>query len=186
MRFEDQQREIYFPVPLEYARATRTWHVLDPNETYDIGGVEVRLTLLSHPGGAYAYRLSHEGKTFVFATDGEYYRMDAESTAHYVEFFKNADLLVFDAQYPFDQAIDSKRDWGHSTPKMGAELAFRAGVKQLALFHHDPLSSDERLWEAVNEAYHHLSVRARSSGIVPGTSPLTAVLLASEGLVVDL
>jgi phosphoribosyl 1,2-cyclic phosphodiesterase len=182
MRFEDQQREIYFPVPLDYMRGTRTWEVLDPNETVHIAGVEIRMILLSHPGGAYAYRISHGGKTFVYATDGEYHRMDGESTARYVEFFKGADLLMFDAQYSFEQAIDEKRDWGHSTPKMGAELAFRAGVKRLALTHHDPIAGDERLWEAVAEAYNHLAFRSRPTGQVPDTE----VLLAQEGRVVDL
>ena len=184
MRFEDQQREIFFPVPLDYMRATRTWEVLDPTETVNIEGVQVSLRLLSHPGGAYAYRFEHEGKVFVYATDGEYHRMDLESTAHYVEFFRDADLLIFDSQYSFEQAIDEKRDWGHSTPKMGAELAFRAGVKCLALFHHDPVASDERLWSAVDEAYHHLIFRSRSAR--QDANKLTQVILAREGLSLDL
>jgi phosphoribosyl 1,2-cyclic phosphodiesterase len=33
MRFEDQQREIYFPVSLDYMRSTRTWRVLDPKRS---------------------------------------------------------------------------------------------------------------------------------------------------------
>jgi phosphoribosyl 1,2-cyclic phosphodiesterase len=184
MRFEDQQREVYFPVPVDYMRSTRTWEVLDPNETVEIAGVTIKLTLLSHPGGSYAYRFEHDGRVFVYATDGEYHRMDTESTAHYVEFFRNADLLVFDAQYSFEQAIDEKRDWGHSTPKMGAELAFRAGVKRLALYHHDPGATDEKLWAAVDEAYHHLVFRSRNSN--QSAIHLTQVLLAREGLMVDL
>ena len=102
MRFEDQQREVYYPVPLDYMRSTRTWQILDPTEALEIDGVKVRLTLLSHPGGSYAYRFENDGQVFVYATDGEYHRMDTESTAHYVEFFRDADLLVFDAQYSFD------------------------------------------------------------------------------------
>ncbi len=181
-RFEDQQREVYFPVSLDYMRAERTWEVLDPNETVTIEGVEVRMMLLSHPGGAYAYRLSYGGKTLVYATDGEYQRMDAEHTARYVEFFRDADLLIFDAQYSFEQAIDEKRDWGHSTPKMGAELAFRARVKRLALTHHDPMATDEKLWNAVAEAYNYLAFRSRSG--VP--NPETEVILAQEGRSIDL
>ena len=184
MRFEDQQREIYFPVPVDYMRATRTWELLDPSETCYIGDIRVSMTLLSHPGGAYAYRFEYQDKVLVFATDGEYQRMDQASTARYVEFFRDADLLIFDAQYSFAQAIDEKRDWGHSTPKMGAELAYRAGVKRLALFHHEPLAGDESLWEGVEEAYHHLNFRNR--GIANSDHPLTQVLLAREGLVVDL
>jgi phosphoribosyl 1,2-cyclic phosphodiesterase len=182
-RFEDQQREIYFPIPVEYMRSTRTWSTLDPREKLEFAdGLTVELTLLAHPGGAYAYRFSHEGKVFVFATDGEYQNMDPENTAHFVKFFQDADMLVFDTQFSFEQVIDAKRDWGHSTPKMGAEFAWRADAKRLALFHHDPMASDEQLWAAVGEAYAHIAFKSRSTGI----SKSIEVLLAREGLSVDL
>lgn len=183
-RFEDQQREIFFPVPLDYMQSTRTWSLLDPNETVEIEGVKVSLTLLSHPGGAYAYRFEHNGKVLVYATDGEYQRMDVNSTVNYVEFFRNADLLIFDAQYTFEQAIDAKRDWGHSTPIMGAELTYRANVKRLALTHHEPIATDEQLWKAVETAYAHLVFRSRGSGL--RSDQLAQVELAREGLVIDL
>ncbi len=181
-RFEDQQREVYFPVAMDYMSATRTWTVLDPNERLQINNVQIEMMLLSHPGGAYAYRLTHQGKVLVYATDGEYQRMDAEHTARYVEFFRDADLLIFDAQYSFEQAIDEKRDWGHSTPKMGAEFAFRARCKRLALTHHDPMATDHQLWNAVAEAYNYLAFRSRGSG----QSAEIEVLLAQEGRTVEL
>ncbi len=183
-RFEDQQREVYFPVTLDYMRGTRTWEVLDPDQRVMIDGVEVSLARLSHPGGAYAYRFCFENKILVYATDGEYHRMDTDSTARYVEFFRDADLLVFDSQYSFEQAIDEKRDWGHSTPKMGAELAFRAGVKRLALTHHDPVATDEALWASVDEAYHHLVFRSRGARL--NIDNLAHVVLAREGLTIEL
>ncbi|HVO41124.1 MAG TPA: MBL fold metallo-hydrolase [Aggregatilineales bacterium] len=181
-RFEDQQREVYFPINVDYMRSTRTWSIIDPHEALDVAGVRVQATLLSHPGGAYAYRFEHGGKVMVFATDGEYQSMDPESTIHYVKFFQGADLLVFDSQYSFEAVIDAKRDWGHSTPKMGAELAYRADAKRLALFHHDTMATDDQLWAAVAEAYAHLAYKARSTGV---NKPIE-VLLAREGLSVDL
>ena len=183
-RFEDQQREVFFPVALNYGRANRLWDVLDPNETTEIAGVKVQLKLLYHPGGAYAYRFAHEDKVVVYATDGEYQRMSQEATQPFVDFFRGADLLIFDAQYSFEQAIDEKRDWGHSTPKMGAELAYRAGVKRLALTHHDPLVTDQQLWKAVEEAYSLLIYRSRNSA--QSIENLTQVLLAREGLTVEI
>ena len=53
------------------------------------------------------------------------------------DFFKDADLLIFDAQYNLTEVLD-KPDWGHSTPMMGAELAYRAQVKRLALISSRP------------------------------------------------
>ncbi|MBX3066954.1 MAG: MBL fold metallo-hydrolase, partial [Anaerolineae bacterium] len=38
LRLEDQQREVFFPVALNYMRASRSWEVLDPAETVEIAG----------------------------------------------------------------------------------------------------------------------------------------------------
>jgi phosphoribosyl 1,2-cyclic phosphodiesterase len=181
-RFEDQQREIYYPVSLDYMGSIRSWQVLDPNETIEIDGVKISMILLSHPGGAYAYRFSKDGHSIVYATDGEYQKMDQDSTARYVEFFRDADALIFDAQYSFEQVIDDRRDWGHSTPKMGAELAFRANVKRLVLTHHDPMATDDKLWDAVTEAYNYLAFRSKGMA----NPPKVEVLLAQEGLEIAL
>jgi ribonuclease BN (tRNA processing enzyme) len=74
----------------------------------------------------------------------------------YVKFFEEADLLVFDAQYTFTEALD-KADWGHSSALVGAEFARRARIKRLALFHHDPTSTDEKVWAAKAQAEAYLS-----------------------------
>ena len=39
---------------------------------------------------------------------------------------------------------------------VGAEFSRRAQVKRLALFHHDPTSSDEKIWAAKEEADAYL------------------------------
>lgn len=44
--------------------------------------------------------------------------MSSDSTQAYVDFFRDADLLIFDAQYTLNDALD-KADWGHSSPLMG-------------------------------------------------------------------
>jgi ribonuclease BN (tRNA processing enzyme) len=59
---------------------------------------------------------------------------------------RGADLLIHDAQYTVEEFAE-KRDWGHCTPEYAVWLAGRAGVKRLALFHHDPAHDDDRLDE---------------------------------------
>jgi len=83
-------------------------------------------------------------------------------------------LLIFDAQYSLNDALD-KVDWGHSTSVIGAELAHRAGVRRLALFHHDPLSDDEAVYTGLKQAESYLAKRR---------SPCQ-VMIASEGLEVE-
>jgi len=63
------------------------------------------------------------------------------------DFFAGADLLVHDAQYTMQEYQDGKIGWGHSPMEHAIITARRAGVKRLALFHHDPDRSDAELDE---------------------------------------
>ena len=58
-----------------------------------------------------------------------------------VAFTRNADLLIHDAQYTPEELKD-KKGWGHSSWEQAIEVAVQAGVKKLALFHHDPEHND--------------------------------------------
>ena len=40
----------------------------------------------------------------------------------YVNFFRDADLVIFDAMYSLADAISIKADWGHSSNIVGVEL----------------------------------------------------------------
>ncbi len=183
-RLRQVMRHPFFPVDLDYPQAVRTYHVLESGQKHEIEGVTVEILELHHPGGSFAYRFTFNNKIFVYATDGEYQNMEHEHTAPYEAFFKDADVLIFDAQYDFTEAITNKADWGHSTPKIGAELAWRAGVKRLVLTHHDPDSHAQHLWNKVDDADHHLRYRASRSG--NGHTQPVEVLLAHEGLTIEI
>ena len=45
-----------------------------------------------------------------------------------------------------------KQGYGHSTPQMACEVARAAGVKRLALFHHDPAYDDESVHDLEEQA----------------------------------
>ena len=51
--------------------------------------------------------------------------------------FQDADLVIFDTQYTFEESIN-KLDWGHSSASIAIDIAGRFNVKHLLLFHHDP------------------------------------------------
>jgi phosphoribosyl 1,2-cyclic phosphodiesterase len=173
-RLTRQQQSEFFPVPFSNMRATITFNRLQENEWQPIGNFRVYPLRLSHPGLTYGYRIEDGDSCLVMATDSEYKRVTPESTEQYVEFFREADLLVFDAQYSLSEVLD-KPDWGHSTAMMGAELAYRAKVKHLALFHHDPNSSDEQIWQAKEQAEAYLLTRCHN---LPGCE----VSVAYDGL----
>jgi CheY-like chemotaxis protein len=52
-----------------------------------------------------------------------------------------AGLVIHDAQYTPEE-YPSKKNWGHSTYEYAVGLAEAAGVRQLALTHHDPTHDD--------------------------------------------
>ncbi|NJL92373.1 MAG: MBL fold metallo-hydrolase [Anaerolineae bacterium] len=172
----------FFPVELDYPQATRSYHTLKPGHPHQINDVQIEMIPLHHPGTSYAYKLQGGGKTLVYANDAEYPQMDQQFTAPYEDFFRGADVLIFDAMYTYEAAVTSKVDWGHSTPKAGAELAWRAGVKRLILTHHDPEDADIALWSKIEDADQHIRFRnTRTSEERP-----LEVLLATEGLTLEI
>ena len=88
-----------------------------------------------------------------------------------VEAMEGADLLILDAQYD-DQEYATKRKWGHSSCFSATDLAIQAGAKSLALFHHDPESTDR----AIDEKVQSCRQRAAAHG-----ATLT-IMAAREGV----
>ena len=70
--------------------------------------------------------------------------MASRSIRDWWELARGADLLVHDAQYTAEE-LQKRRGWGHSSFDQAMQLAQMAGVKRLALTHHDPDHDDEFL-----------------------------------------
>jgi phosphoribosyl 1,2-cyclic phosphodiesterase len=100
----------------------------------------------AHPkDGVFVFKISMNGKCVVYATDIEGY---SGGDSRLIQFAQNADLLIHDAQYEHAEYADSKNSrqgFGHSTIDMACEVAEKASVKQLILFHHDPTHTDEQM-----------------------------------------
>jgi phosphoribosyl 1,2-cyclic phosphodiesterase len=132
-----------FPVRLDELGAQFSLREVRSGERLQIGDARVRVAKLNHPGGVYAYRIDHGGKSVVYATDTEHYACVDPTLRALAE---GADVLIYDTQYtPEEYRGDtgrSKVGWGHSTYVAGAELARAAGVGQYVMFHHDPTRTD--------------------------------------------
>lgn len=150
--FRRQHGAPSFPIPFDALGARIEFHVMEPGAVHHINGFQVTPHLLHHTGGAYAYRLGHDGRTLVYATDGEHKPEAVADDYPYVAFIRDADVLIFDAQYSLAEATTMKEDWGHSSNTVGVELALLAGVRRLVFFHHDPLNDDARLDAMVRDA----------------------------------
>jgi phosphoribosyl 1,2-cyclic phosphodiesterase len=140
---ERQMSAPVFPVRLDEVAAHVTTREVSLGEVLNIGEATVRVARGNHPGGVLAYRIEHEGRSVVYATDTEH---DACVDPGLRALCEGADVLIFDAQYTPEE-YKRKVGWGHSTYVAGTELARAAGVSSLVLFHHDPMREDAGVGE---------------------------------------
>ena len=146
-----QQDEPSFPVDFSYLRADIEFMQLEPGRRYDVAGMTVTAKLQRHAGDSFGYRFESNGRSVVYSTDSEHKLENPAETEGFVEFFRNADLVIFDAMYSLVEAVSVKEDWGHSSNIVGVELAQLANVKHLCMFHHEPAFNDERIQSVLNE-----------------------------------
>lgn len=157
-----QMEYSYFPVSTYQLAASLHFHDLK-EETFEIDGLTVTTCFLNHPVFMLGYRVTGEGKTVVYTGDNEPYydfiytetgdtdvtqarddvqKLVEDCNNRVVKFVKDADLLIADAQYTPEE-YETHRGWGHSTVIDALDLAEKAHVGQLALFHHEPTRNDD-------------------------------------------
>lgn len=155
-----QMDYVYFPVTIREFGARVFFRDLG-EESFDIGNFRIDTLLLSHPGNCLGYRVSHEGRSVCYITDNEIFPKDSSSynpefNSRLAEFVRGTDILIADTTY-LDQEYPSKVGWGHSCVREVVELADRAQVKSLHLFHHDPDQDDDAIDRKLSQAREHLS-----------------------------
>jgi ribonuclease BN (tRNA processing enzyme) len=179
----------YFPVPFyEFAADVELSTIRDrdvlhwrrgeseptaaSSEPIDDEDVEVELRTLrgySHPtSGVYHYKIVVGDRSLVYATDTEAYR---QGDRRLIEFAQGADVLIHDAMYTRDEYAElpvPTQGFGHSTVRAATEVAQRADVDRLFLFHHAPTRSDDELdeLEALGRSRFEGTAVARDGAVV--------------------
>jgi len=176
-----QMQYTYFPVTPDQFGATIRYHDLVEG-AFNIDDIKVSAHYLNHPALTLGYRLEADGATVVYSCDHEPHSQWLASghgeilgqDLGHVEFIKQADLLIHDAQYTAAE-YPAKMGWGHSSVEYAVRLGEYAQVRRLALTHHDPLRDDD----AVDRMLHEIKtgLRARSSAL--------DVFAAMEGQIVE-
>jgi CheY-like chemotaxis protein/phosphoribosyl 1,2-cyclic phosphodiesterase len=151
-----QMEFTYFPVDLNQLPATITYHDLNEG-IHTIGGARVATQFLNHPAMTVGYRVEADGAAMVYLVDHEPFSDELwregtepgriESILHkgdrrHAQFMADADLVIHDAQYTPEE-YPSKKTWGHSTYDYVVQIAAAAGVRRVALTHHDPSHDDQ-------------------------------------------
>lgn len=155
-----QMESVHFPVTFTQLGARILASEFDQGEIL-IGDVTARAFTQVHPGGSVGFSFIHAGRKVVYGTDNELDKsvVNPEAIAkdpmaqrvyppEIIEPFRDTDLLIADAQYS-ELEYPRRIGWGHATAAAVVDLALAAGVRQLALFHHDPMQSDADVDEKV-------------------------------------
>lgn len=158
-----QMDSTYFPVRMEELASKPEF--VELSAPLQLGPVKVSYHFLNHPGMTVGYRFEHEGKVVSYISDHEPYgklnprgEFSDKEDALVAKFVAGSDLLICEAQYTADE-YKMKRGWGHSTFDDVLDLAVKAEVKKMALFHHDPLHDDDKLDARLAESMTILSSR---------------------------
>lgn len=139
----DQVVQPYLPFGYKALEADLIVKEIHDSERMIIGDdTVVEARELDHPGGCLGFRIENRDTVFAYCTDTTH-PFD-KLNENVLKLAKNADLLVHDAQYtPEQKALYPT--YGHSSWMDAAQAACAANVKALALFHHDPDTSDDAL-----------------------------------------
>ena len=191
-----QMQAPYFPV------GTETWlaeinYLETQSNGFQYGPMKISFSNVHHPGITYGYKIELNGKTIVYASDNEckfieksikhrtdefneeelalFEDMIHEEHQSESKLFKDADILIHDAQYTLDD-YDKKHGWGHSCYVDAIDTAIGANVKELYLFHHDP-NHDDAAIEAIQKHSNEI-IREKGSSLI--------CHIAKEGMTIDL
>ena len=141
--FTDFVRPPYFPVSIDQLRGQYTLHdVL--SDDFAVGSAKIKVRPVPHVGLTVGYRIDWGGTSIAYVSDHQA-PMGLDSVADSVlDLCDGVDLLIHDAQY-IDADWETKSHWGHCTVDYAVLVARQAGVKALALFHHDPTRTDNEV-----------------------------------------
>lgn len=163
----------YFPVHFETLQSNIQLNVI-PSETnrWTVGSARISRHAMNHPGSGSAYLIEADGAKIAYITDNELYPPYRKETdfLEWVEFAMHADLIIHDAQYMLSD-MPTKAGWGHSVAEEAVKLAMACRAKQLALYSHDHIRTDEDIAaieqhckEVVSVAESDMTVMAAAEG----------------------
>jgi phosphoribosyl 1,2-cyclic phosphodiesterase len=142
-----QMDNVYFPTTISSFGAKLNFHNL-MEETFKIDDVEIKTIFLNHPGRCIGFKVKYQDKFFCYITDNELYLLDCElykqpDVDRLIAFIHDTDFVVIDTTFTTDEEYEGKKKWGHSCVSRVIDVADKAKVKTICLFHHDPSQLDD-------------------------------------------
>lgn len=165
-------RPPYFPVGIDDLAADVAFHNAEPG-SFMVGDAMVTAAVVPHTDLTLGYRVELDGVAVVYIPDHQQ-PLDGSLRVSdgVLALADGADLLIHDAQFTQDE-FSLRPHWGHSTVEFAVHVAREAGVRRLALFHHDPCHDDAMVDSILDVA--------RASSMA---SAIGEIVAASEGMTI--
>jgi phosphoribosyl 1,2-cyclic phosphodiesterase len=174
---QDSIRKIFESAPPELGtlRAELQLYQMVEQSYEMFPGMRVSSFFANHPGTTLGFVVETQNRKMVYCPDSEIYGEQGTALQDYDErltkIVRGADVMIHDARY-LESDYENRKNNGHSSWKNTVELAIRAKVKRLVLFHHDDGYGDAIL-DRIEADAMALSASKRSD---------LEILMAREGL----
>jgi phosphoribosyl 1,2-cyclic phosphodiesterase len=172
-----QMENVYFPIQLHELKAKINFRPIK-EESVHVFDATLSSIYVNHPSFALGYRLDVGGHSLVYISDNEpfdrevakslknvekvivdkYLAMKGDPNQRIFDFVRGADVLIHDATYTPEEYVDHV-GWGHSHYLFCLEIAAKARVKKLILFHHDQSHDDEKIDDIVQTCRREIRTR---------------------------
>ena len=152
-----------------------------PETEWEIGSARIRAASVSHRGPTLGYRIDEGDSSLTYIPDHEpalgadLDRLEDDWISGFA-LARDTSLLIHDGQYS-DAEYPNHIGWGHSALSHALAFADRTGAERTALFHHDPMHSDQFLDELGSQARQDWAARGGAEG---------AIEIGAEGAEYDL
>jgi phosphoribosyl 1,2-cyclic phosphodiesterase len=146
----NQMESSYFPVNFSQLKAKIEFQEI-VNE-YWLKNAQFSFIRNNHPGVAYGFKVTQYDKIVIFITDNELSpprNSTNTSFEQFIDFCRDADLLVHDAHYLREEMVETA-GYGHSSYEDAFDLGVKANVKYLIFFHHEPDRKDDEIAAILN------------------------------------
>lgn len=139
-------------------------------EATEVNGFTIRTTETSHEPPALSFRIEHGEDVVVYTPDHGAGIGSVDDRL--IELARKAGLWILNGHFNQEEKM-SRAGWGHSSHVEAVELALRAEVRTLAIFHHSPDHNDDMLDRMNDEV----------QSMVDGSD--TKVVMSRDGMVID-